>query len=137
MLVTTPCPVPSTPLTAARIIAVATAAVCLVVSARAAGLTALIPGDAESPSLSGLPLGQVDVLQVPHHGSEDPGLPEVLGRLRPSVALVSAGEGNRYGHPRAPTLRALADAGAQVSRTDLAGDLDARPSGGGIIVAHG
>jgi len=110
---------------------------CLVVSARAAGLTALIPGDAESPSLSGLPLGQVDVLQVPHHGSEDPGLPAVLGRLRPSVALVSAGEGNRYGHPRAPTLRALADAGAQVSRTDLAGDLDARPSAGGIIVAHG
>ncbi len=110
---------------------------CLVVAARAPGLTALIPGDAESPSLAGLHLGPVDVLQVPHHGSEDPGLPAVLGRLRPSVALVSAGQGNRYGHPRPATLRALADAGAQVARTDLVGDLDARRSGGGIIVTRG
>lgn len=110
---------------------------CLVVAARAPGLTALIPGDAESPSLSGLPLGAVDVLQVPHHGSEDPGLPAVLGRLRPSVALVSAGEGNRYGHPRAATLRALSDAGAGVARTDRDGDIDVRSSSGGIIVARG
>ncbi|MBU6363547.1 MAG: ComEC/Rec2 family competence protein [Acidobacteria bacterium] len=110
---------------------------CLVVSARADGLTALVPGDAESPSLAGLPLAPVDVLQVPHHGSEDPGLPGVLGRLRPSVALVSAGEGNGYGHPRAGPLRALADAGADLARTDHDGDIDVRSSDGGIIVARG
>ena len=110
---------------------------CLVVSARADGLTALVPGDAESPSVAGLPLAPVDVLQVAHHGSEDPGLPAVLGRVRPSVALVSAGEGNSYGHPRAGTLQALADAGADVARTDRDGDIDVRSSGGGIIVARG
>lgn len=110
---------------------------CLVVSARADGLTALVPGDAESPSLAGLDLAPVDVMQVPHHGSEDPGLPAVLGRLRPSVALVSAGEGNSYGHPRPGPLRALADAGADLARTDRDGDIDVRSSGGGIIVARG
>ena len=110
---------------------------CLVLSARSGGLTALIPGDAESPSLAGLPLEAVDVLQVPHHGSEDPGLPAVLARLRPAAALVSAGEGNSYGHPRAGTLRALGESGARVARTDRDGDIDVREQGGGIIVAPG
>lgn len=110
---------------------------CLVLSARAGALTALIPGDAESPSLAGLPLAPVAVLQVPHHGSEDPGLATVLARLRPAVALVSAGEGNSYGHPRGATLQALGDAGARVARTDREGDIDVRAPGGGIIVAPG
>ncbi len=110
---------------------------CLVVSARAAGLSALIPGDAESPSLSGIALDRMDVLQVPHHGSEDPGLAGVLERLRPSVAMVSAGEGNPYGHPRGGTLAALGAAGARVARTDRGGDIDVRPEGDGIIVARG
>jgi competence protein ComEC len=110
---------------------------CLVLRARADGITALIPGDAESPSLAGLPLAPVDVLQVPHHGSDDPGLPGVLHRLRPAVALVSAGEGNSYGHPRAATLQALGQAGARVQRTDRDGDIDVRAGGSGIIVGPG
>ena len=110
---------------------------CLVLAARAPGLSAVIPGDAESPEMAGVPLGPVDVLQVSHHGSEDPGLPALLTRLRPAVALVSAGEGNPYGHPRPPTLQALAQAGARVARTDRDGDVDARAGEGGIIVARG
>jgi len=110
---------------------------CLVLRARADGITALLPGDAESPSLAGLPLAPVDVLQVPHHGSDDPGLPGVLDRLRPAVALVSAGEGNSYGHPRAATLQALGQAGARVLRTDRDGDIDVRAGSSSIIVAPG
>jgi competence protein ComEC len=79
----------------------------------------------------------VDVLQVAHHGSEDPGLPDVLARLDATVALVSAGRGNQFGHPRAATLSALGAAGARVLRTDMGGDIDVSPGRGGIVVRQG
>jgi competence protein ComEC len=109
----------------------------LVVHARAPGMQALLPADAESPALRGLLLPVVDVLQVPHHGSADAGLPDVLARLRPSIALVSAGEGNPFGHPRAGTMRALDAAGARVVRTDRGGDIDVRATPAGMTVSRG
>lgn len=109
----------------------------LVVIARAGGLSALVPADAESPALSRLAIPRVDVLQVPHHGSEDDGLDAVLARARPSVALVSAGAGNRFGHPRAQPLADLDRAGARVLRTDRGGDIDVRAGEGGIVVSRG
>ena len=45
-------------------------------------------------------------MKVPHHGSADPGLPEVLARLRPEVAAIEVGA-NTYGHPAPSTLAAL------------------------------
>lgn len=94
----------------------------IVLEARApGGLRILLPADAESPVLAGLGLGQVDVLKVAHHGSEDPGLGALLAVLRPQLAVVSAGAGNRHGHPRAGTLGALRAGGVQVLRTDRDG----------------
>ncbi len=95
----------------------------LVARARAGGLTALLTGDAESDALARLPVAAVDVLKVSHHGSEDPGAGPVLARLRPRVAVISSGAGNPFGHPRAPTLRALAQVGTTTWRTDTAGDV--------------
>ena len=56
-------------------------------------------------------------MKVSHHGSADPGLPEVLGRLRPRVASVPVGQ-NTYGHPTPSTLRALRAAGVRTLRND-------------------
>ena len=109
----------------------------LVVLARASGLSALLPGDAEGNVLRDLSLPPTPVLVVSHHGSEDPAIPPVLARLRPVVAVVSSGAGNHYGHPRAQVLAALADAGAGVLRTDLGGDVDLRAGQGGIVVRRG
>lgn len=109
----------------------------LVVHAQARGLSVLLPGDAESPVLARVPVPGVDVLQVPHHGSEDPGLPGVLERARPMLAVVSAGAGNPFGHPRAPTIAALSASGARVLRTDRGGDIDVSPTGDGIVVSRG
>jgi competence protein ComEC len=50
----------------------------------------------------------VEVLKVAHHGSEDPGLPDLLRVIRPSVAVISVGAGNDYDHPRPETIAALA-----------------------------
>ncbi len=62
---------------------------------------------------------EVEVLKVAHHGSEDPGLATVLGELRPSIAVISCGRDNEYGHPRPETLAALEGSpGVAVYRTD-------------------
>jgi competence protein ComEC len=79
----------------------------------------LLTADAESDVTSHLPLLQVEVLKVAHHGSADPGLAAELGTLRPRIAVISVGRHNDYGHPRPETLAALAEVpGISVYRTD-------------------
>ena len=91
--------------------------------------------DAESDALSGLVTGAVDVLKVSHHGSEDPGLAAELSRLRPRIALISAGENNPFRHPRPETLAALASARVSTWRTDRSGDLTVAISRGALVVS--
>jgi competence protein ComEC len=80
-----------------------------------------LPADAESDVTLPLALPQVDALKVAHHGSADPGLPDLLGRLRPRVAVVEVGAHNPYGHPTAQAMRALQASGAAIYRTDRDG----------------
>jgi competence protein ComEC len=106
-------------------------AVIAVVSA--SGFDLLLSADAESPSLLPLDLPDVDAIKVPHHGSSDPGLPEVLARLRPEVAAIEVGR-NTYGHPHPATLSALEDSGARVWRTDRHGTVTLTVGGEGMAV---
>ena len=95
----------------------------------------LLTADAESPVTSRLRLGPVEVLKVAHHGSEDAGLPELLQRLAPRVAVISVGEGNDYGHPRPETLAALAAApGLATWRTDEDGRVVVESDGRTVTV---
>jgi competence protein ComEC len=84
------------------------------------GLRLLLSADAESEALAPLALGDVDVMKVPHHGSADPGLPDMLDRVRPEVAAIEVGQ-NLYGHPAPSTLSALRAAGVRTYRTDRDG----------------
>jgi competence protein ComEC len=78
-----------------------------------------LPADAESDVTARLPLPEVEILKVAHHGSEDPGLASELRELRPRVAVISCGRDNEYGHPRPETLAALEGwPGLAVYRTD-------------------
>jgi competence protein ComEC len=97
-------------------------------------MTALLPGDAESNVLSRLPLQRVDLLKVSHHGSEDAGLEGLLARLRPRVAVISAGARNRFGHPRSETLESLNAAGVSVYRTDRVGSTTVAAGPGGTEI---
>ena len=95
----------------------------------------LLTADAESDVTSRLPLRPVEVLKVAHHGSEDPGLPELLRVLRPRVAVISVGEENDYGHPRPETLAALeADRGVRTWRTDRDGRVVVESNGTDLTV---
>jgi competence protein ComEC len=83
----------------------------------------LLPADAEAGVELPLDPPKVGVLEVAHHGSDDPELPELLRRVRPGTAVISVGAGNTYGHPAASTLAALAAAGVYVRRTDRDGEV--------------
>jgi len=79
----------------------------------------LLTADAESDVTGPLRIPPVEVLKVAHHGSEDPGLPDLLRTLRPRIAVISVGQGNDYGHPRPETLAALrAQPGLETLRTE-------------------
>lgn len=96
----------------------------LVVSVQLGGVSALFPGDAEeaeereSASVAGI---RSDVLKVPHHGSRTSTTPGFLQAVQPRQAVISAGEGNRYGHPARQTLDRLRDQGVRTYRTDQEG----------------
>ena len=98
------------------------------------GFDLMLSADAESESLLPLALPGVDAMKVPHHGSSDPGLPEVLERLRPEVAAIEVGRHNTYGHPAPSTLAALHRAGAAVYRTDRDGTVSLTVDGPDVLV---
>ena len=78
---------------------------------------------------------EADVLKVAHHGASTSSSPEFLASVKPQVAIISAGLGNAFNHPRDDVLRRLRALDAQVFRTDLAGDVAVRTDGRAITVA--
>ena len=90
----------------------------------------LLTGDAEAEVVP-LDPGPLDVLKVAHHGSEDPGLEELLDRTAPRLAVVSVGNGNSYGHPAPGTLEALRSHSVATMRTDQLGEIEIDVNGSG------
>ncbi len=64
-----------------------------------------------------------DVLKVGHHGSKTSTSEEFLKAVSPSIAVISSGKGNSYGHPHKETLEALMNYGITILRTDRKGDI--------------
>jgi len=69
------------------------------------------------------------VLKAPHHGSGSSSTAGFVERVRPALALISAGENNIYGFPPEAVLRRYEQAGARVFRTDLAGAIEVATDG--------
>ena len=65
----------------------------------------------------------VDVLLVGHHGADTSTGRRLLEATSPAYAVISCGAGNSYGHPDGRVLARLQNAGAEVLRTDLEGDV--------------
>ncbi len=87
----------------------------------------LLPGDAEKQAEYSILAEnsadalRADVLKVGHHGSKNSTMPEFLAAIHPSVAIISAGLDNPYGHPSPELLARLEQAGVRVLRTDRDG----------------
>ena len=96
----------------------------IVVLAEQAGVRTLLTGDIEEDGQrylvdSGMDIS-ADILKVPHHGS---GYfePDFFAEVAPTVAVVSVGADNDYGHPHRRVLSELIRLEAVVVRTDKDG----------------
>lgn len=84
----------------------------------------LFTGDLEQGELDlieAYPNLPVDVLKAGHHGSKGSSYPEFLDHIDAKIALVSAGENNRYKHPHQETLDRFDSRNIQIYRTDQQG----------------
>jgi competence protein ComEC len=98
----------------------------------------LFTGDAEAEAeadLTGRPIA-AEILKVSHHGSRTSTSQAFLDAVRPGVAVICVGAGNRYGHPHRETLDKLAAAKVKVYRTDLNGTVVVTTDGRTYTVAR-
>lgn len=72
---------------------------------------------------------EADVLKVAHHGSKFSSSREFVQAVNPKYAVIQVGRSNRYGHPAYRTLRTLEQAGVEVFRNDLDGDIKVTSDG--------
>ena len=113
-----------------------------VLLARAGGARILFTGDAEGPEEEWLLRNaadrlHADVLKVGHHGSITSTTPRFLAAVHPSIALVSVGAHNSYGHPDAEVIDSLRSAGITTLRTDLLGSVVLRFRGSRVDIEGG
>ncbi|WP_349407892.1 DNA internalization-related competence protein ComEC/Rec2 [Pseudalkalibacillus sp. SCS-8] len=99
----------------------------LIIHANFYGQRFLFTGDIESEREINLieqyPFLKAEFLKVAHHGSQTSTTEEFLDYVDPKVAIISAGEKNRYGHPDADVLSRLAEKGVKVLQTGKSGGI--------------
>jgi competence protein ComEC len=66
---------------------------------------------------------RADLLKVGHHGSRTSTSAAFLRAVSPSLAAISCGVRNRFGHPHPKSLGTLAAHGVPVVRTDRGGQM--------------
>lgn len=106
----------------------------LVLRVRYRSTSLLFVGDAEHEEEADLLAGGQDLsanlLKVGHHGSRTSTSPAFLAAVHPSVAVVSCGVRNRFGHPHPNTLASLrVPPELLVERTDRHGAIRATSDG--------
>ncbi len=100
----------------------------LVLLAEVHGRRLLLTGDIEAATEARL-LRQsreelrADLLKVAHHGSKSSTSASFLKAVSPRLALISAGRGNRFGHPSSTVLKRLAGRGIRHWSTSSSGAL--------------
>ncbi|MDD3485822.1 MAG: DNA internalization-related competence protein ComEC/Rec2 [Atopobiaceae bacterium] len=101
-------------------------------------LDAYLTGDAERDEtrqvLASGEVGDVDLLKVGHHGSAVSIDQDEAATLDPEVSVASAGENNRYGHPKDECLAILEGAGSRFFCTKDDGDVCVMPGASGPVV---
>ena len=90
----------------------------------------LLTGDIEAAGernvLTQLPFDSASIVLVPHHGSLTSSSPAFVNRLRPDLAVASAGYANRWGFPKERVTKRWEGAGATVLDTANSGAVSFR-----------
>ncbi|MBR5155489.1 MAG: MBL fold metallo-hydrolase [Clostridia bacterium] len=75
---------------------------------------------------------EADILKLGHHGSSTSTSDGFIEEVNPTYGIISAGQGNRYGHPHYEVLNRLDDNDVMIFRTDKDGDVTFHLSEKGI-----
>ena len=94
-----------------------------------------IGSDVEAAVASRLAGAPIVVLKAPHHGSRTSSSQPLIDALRPTLAVVSAGRHNRFGHPHDEVVQRYRQAGTQVLETGRVGAVTVCSDGRQITVA--
>jgi len=64
-----------------------------------------------------------NVMLAGHHGSRTSSSEALIDAINPDIAVISVGDGNKYGHPHQVVLDRFAERNIEVLRTDLEGTI--------------
>lgn len=78
-------------------------------------------------------MAPITLLKVSHHGSRTGTDEALLLKLRPTYAMISCGQRNRYGHPHEEVLDLLEQASIKIARTDERGAIMYETDGNYLI----
>jgi competence protein ComEC len=98
----------------------------------------LLTGDIERPVERGIltdgdALGS-DFLKVPHHGAKTSSTQPFLDAVHPSIAAISVGEANPFGHPNPEVVQRILSEGTRLFRTDRDGAVTVSTDGQSLNV---
>ena len=98
--------------------------------------SALLTGDAEKEAeremlQSGLPLQSL-VYKVGHHGSNTSSTQPFLDAVQPQIAIISAGQENKFGHPHPEVVERLQTMGIAILDTRELGSIEVVTDGVGM-----
>ena len=93
-----------------------------------------IEGDGEEKLVRRIREKDYDVLKVAHHGSKNSTSAEFLKCCSPTLALISAGEDNSYGHPHKELLQRLEEAKCCVYDTRKNGAIILQTDGNSLTI---
>jgi competence protein ComEC len=97
-------------------------------------LTGDIGADVERELAKRIARAPLQLVKVAHHGSRTSSAPEWVAATRPSLAVVSAGRDNPYGHPAPEVLARYRAAGTVLFRTDRDGAVAVETDGAWLAV---
>ena len=102
------------------------------------GVSILLTGDAEKgvedDYIEYIP-GRIDILKMPHHGSNTSSSETLMSHIRPEYTVISVGTGNDYNHPHAEPMETLQKYCTKIYRTDTSGSVTFTIKEGEITVA--
>ena len=70
-----------------------------------------------------------DVLKLGHHGSSTSTSDYFLGKVNPSIGVISCGKNNKYGHPHKEVMNLLEKYNIIIFRTDKQGSIVLKSDG--------
>ncbi len=110
----------------------------LVLELRWREISVLFTGDVgervEASLAASLPPAPLRLVKVAHHGSATSSSEAFVNAIRPAVAVVSVGRGNRFGHPAPDVIARYRATGAAIFRTDQDGAIAVDSDGASLRV---